>query len=340
MNNSVLPEAVRATVNLSTDNYMLTTIRLGLFVLLVAVANAACAETGAACPSGAEKQTPEMIQAGLRNARDRGFLWRISKNGRTSYLYGTIHVGKLDWTFPGPGVMQAIRAADTMALELDDLDADIQERMAKGVTALRKTVLPGMLEKRLRQQADILCVPYYSIAKLSPEVQIEVLTLMVGRKDGLDASYAVDAVLAGIGHGANKHMVSLETPELQLGLLQMKSPQETISFVQDGLDEMETGRAHALLVRIARDWADADYTEMSHFNEWCGCLNTEIEREMMTRTLDERNPNLADHIDALHEGGKQVFAAVGSLHMFGPIGLPALMAKRGYRVERVDFKQQ
>jgi uncharacterized protein YbaP (TraB family) len=127
---------------------------------------------------------------------------------------------------------------------------------------------------------------------------------------------------------------------LQLGLLQMKSPQETISFVQDGLDEMETGRAHALLIRIARVWANADYAGMSHFNEWCDCLNTEIEREMMTRTLDERNPGLAERIDALHGSGKQVFAAVGSLHMFGPIGLPALMAKRGYRVERVDLKPQ
>ncbi len=77
---------------------------------------------------------------------------------------------------------------------------------------------------------------------------------------------------------------------------------------------------------------------MEHFNEWCECLNTEIERAMMKRLLDDRNPDLAEHIDALHESGKQVFAAVGSLHMFGAVGLPVLMAKRGYRVERVDFK--
>jgi len=76
---------------------------------------------------------------------------------------------------------------------------------------------------------------------------------------------------------------------------------------------------------------------MARFNEWCDCLNTGIEREMMRRLLDGRNPGLADRIDALHRGGRQVFAAVGSLHMFGPLGLPALMEKRGYRVERVGF---
>jgi uncharacterized protein YbaP (TraB family) len=32
-----------------------------------------------------------------------------------------------------------------------------------------------------------------------------------------------------------------------------------------------------------------------------------------------------------------VFAAVGSLHMTGPKGLPRLLGQRGYTVERVKF---
>ncbi len=55
----------------------------------------------------------------------------------------------------------------------------------------------------------------------------------------------------------------------------------------------------------------------------------------MRRLLDARNPALATRIDALHRSGKRVFAAVGSLHMTGARGLPALMVQRGYRVERV-----
>ena len=55
----------------------------------------------------------------------------------------------------------------------------------------------------------------------------------------------------------------------------------------------------------------------------------------MTRLVDARNPALAADIDALHTSGKRLFAAVGSLHMVGPGGLPARLAKRGYRVERI-----
>ena len=315
---------------------MFKIIRLALLILLFAAAFPAFS-AAASCPPAMERATPEIIQAAARNARDHGFLWRISKDGRTSYLYGTIHVAKFAWSFPGPSVSQALRATDTLALELDMLDADTQGRMVKGMAALRSTPLPGSLQKRMRHQAEAACVPYDSIASLSPELQVTTLTMMAGRGAGLEAEYAIDAVLAQTGRDEKKHVVSLEAPEMQLSLLQMKNSQETIAFVEDSLAELETGRSLKMLNRIAKIWADADYSEMARFDEWCECLNTETEREVMKRALDDRNPALAEHIDALHQSSKQVFAAVGSLHMFGASGLPALMAKRGYQVERVNL---
>jgi len=319
---------------------VLNKIRIGLFVALFAGANLVFAEVTKSCPPAAIQPTPETIQAAMRSASDHGFLWRISKDSHTSYLYGTIHVAKFDWMFPGPVVNQALRASDTIALELDMLDPDIQVQLSKGIAQFPETALPEALSKRMRQQADAVCVPYNSITNFAPVFQIDTLTLMVGSWDGLYAAYGIDSVLAGIGHSAKKTVVSLETPQLQLQLLQMKDSQETISLVQDSLDELESGRAHIFLNRIAKIWEKADYDEMSHFNEWCECLDTVIEREMMRRLLDDRNPNLAERIDAIHKSGKTVFAAVGSLHMFGPIGLPALMQKHGYRVERVDLQSK
>lgn len=317
---------------------MLNTARKGLFVLLAAIAFPGYA-ADAACPPAVEKLTPEAMQAAQRNAIDHGYLWRITKDGRTSFLYGTIHVAKPEWMFPGPKVTQALQATDTVALELDVADADMQSRMAKDMMGLHGTALPEPLKKRMQQQAKALCVPYEALAPLPPELQVAMLGMMVGRWEGLDAAYAIDDVLAEIGHSANKNMVSLETPELQLQTLMMKTPQETIAYVQDSLDELESSRSRVLLKRLASAWINADYAEMEHFNEWCECTNTATERDVMKRMLDDRAVPLADHIDALHKSGKRVFAAVGSLHMFGPVGLPALMAKRGYQVERIDLKK-
>ena len=101
---------------------------------------------------------------------------------------------------------------------------------------------------------------------------------------------------------------------------------------------MESGRASPTIKRIAQVWADGDLDTLTRYESWCDCLKTPADRKAMARLIDARNPALADAIAALHASGKQVFAAVGSLHMIGPRGLPALLARRGYRVERIDAR--
>lgn len=316
-----------------------SSIKHGLcMAVLLAFTIALDAEAKESCPPPVADPTPQQVNAAGQNARDHGFLWRISKGGHTSYLYGTMHIAKFEWVFPGREVTQALRATDTIALEIDPLDPDMKSRMDNGMKALRNTALPEPLAQRLRNLADTVCVPYAAVSGLAPELQLATLSMFLGREEGLEPSYAIDAILAAVGHGANKNVISLETPESQLKVLQMDTPQETISFVQSSLDEMDKGKGATLTARIGKAWGNSDHAEMSRYEEWCDCLNTDVERKTMRRLLDERNPNLADRIDALHKTGKKVFAAVGSLHMFGPFGLPLLMEKRGYKVARVDLK--
>lgn len=310
-------------------------IRIYLLWLVALMASPSYAIDQARCPPAIEKPTSEAMQFAMQNARDHGFLWRISKDGHTSFLYGTMHIAKLEWGFPGPDIMEALRATDTLALELDIFDPDIQKRMAEGFAKLHSIALPDRLAKRIRRQADILCVPFDSIAKLPPEIQLMSLELFVGRWDGLDPSYAIDGILSAIGHGAKKTVISLETPESQIKIIKMHNLKETKAIVDIELSDLETERARTMVNRISRSWANSDYADLERFKEWCACLDTNIERDLMKRVLDDRNPNLASRIDALHLGGKRVFAAVGSLHMFGPMGLPALMAQRGYLVEQL-----
>jgi len=160
---------------------------------------------------------------------------------------------------------------------------------------------------------------------------------MKARLDGLESAYAIDAVLSGIGHGAHKEVISLETPESQIATLKQDDADAAIRYMETSLEEMESGKDREQLRRIAKIWDESDSTELAHYEQWCDCVNTPEQRKFMHKLLDERNPALADKIDAQHRSGKTVFAAVGSLHMFGDTGLPALMEKRGYRVEQLRF---
>ena len=315
-----------------------TAIRLaaGLVGALVLGSSAAGASPPASgCPPTAQQPSPDAVQTGLRNARDRGFLWRLVKDGRSSYLYGTVHVAKLDWVFPGPKTMQALNASDTVALELDLLDPALQRRMANAIAARRDPALPAALTQRLQRQAQIECIAPEMLAGLGPILQIATLSSLVGRRDGIDPAYGIDMFIAGLAHAAKKNTVSLETPELQLDTLTNDPDTPLDALVESGLDELESGRARPLLNRLVRIWADADDAELARYESWCDCLKTDADRRAMRRMLDDRNPALAAGIDALHAGGQQVFAAVGSLHMIGPKGLPALLAERGYRIERI-----
>ena len=68
------------------------------------------------CPPALQTPSAEQIQQAQRNIRNRGYLWKISKDNRSSYLYGTIHLGRFEWIFPGPNLRAALQAVDVLAL--------------------------------------------------------------------------------------------------------------------------------------------------------------------------------------------------------------------------------
>ena len=293
--------------------------------------------TASLCPPAAEPLTADRLTAGMSSAKDHGFIWRLSKDGRVSYLYGTIHAARPEWMFPGPTLVSALRESDTLALELDVLDPDVQRRLVESIVAHRSEPLPAALVRRIDRQIKAQCVDAVAFATFAPEFQVASLSVMAARRDGLDPANAIDLVLAAVARQLGKPVASLETPELQIQALLMPTQAETIEFVKSGLDDLESGRIRPMLKRMAKVWTDGDYAELSRYERWCDCMNTAAERAAMKRLLDDRNPAIAAAIDNLHSSGQRVFAAVGSLHMIGPNGLPALLRKRGYKVEQGDF---
>jgi uncharacterized protein YbaP (TraB family) len=310
-----------------------------LLALAVAVPLQGFAQTGpkTSCPPEPTPLAADRVAAGMRDARDRGFLWRIARDGRTSHLYGTIHAARAEWMFPGPRTAAALAASDTLALELDLLDADVQARLASALRASGAKALPSSLAARLERRLVAECMDPATWRALAPELQVASLAVMAARREGLDPSYAVDLVLALVARDLGKKTVSLETPETQISALLMPTAPATVELVSSSLDELESGRARPLLLRLATAWSSSDVAELERYERWCNCLNTAAERAAMKRILDDRNPALAAAIDALHAGGESVFAATGSLHMVGPNGLPALLRRLGYTVEAVRF---
>lgn len=313
---------------------MIRTLWRRLALALLAITGAAQAQQ-ASCPPVAQLPSAEQIQSFQARPRDRGFLWRVQRDGHASYLYGTIHLGRVAWMFPGPQVQQALRASDTLALEIDVSDP---AALTQAMAAIPKAgALPAPLRDRLARQVRAACLPADVLAEQHPVMQLTTLSMMAARWDGLDPSFGQELALAGYARAARVPLIALETPQRQVEALIPRDAAESDRLVARGLEQLEQGLARRVMARMATAWERGDLATLEDYERWCECSATEDERAMLARLNDARNPAMAERIAALHGQGKRVFAAVGALHMTGPQGLPRLLRERGFTVERVAF---
>jgi uncharacterized protein YbaP (TraB family) len=296
-------------------------------------ADTASASAAAVCPPALQAPTPEQIQAAQRDARDRGFLWRISKAGRSSYLFGTLHVGKLSWIFAGPQLREAIARTDTLALELDVTDPALMQNPPAAVTA--PMAISAAMRARLSRQMAVACVPEPAMQRLNPLMQAVTLTVLSARWEGLDAGFAQEVILASAARVQRREIISLETIESQMAVLLPSDPAEAQRMLDQALEQLEHGRTRPLLRRLADAWADGRLRDLEDYAQWCECADNAEDRAFLRRLNDDRNAPMAERIDMLHGEGKRLLVAVGALHMTGENGLPRLMAARGYTVQRL-----
>ncbi|MGJ7545535.1 TraB/GumN family protein [Variovorax sp. LT1R16] len=304
-------------------------------LLVFGIAGAAlAADAPAVCVPAATASWDE-VQNASKQAQDRGFLWRLEKGGHTSWLYGTLHVGKPAWVHPGKKVGTALRQSEVIALELDLSDpATLAVFAAPLDAAAVARILTPDRQRRLDRQIAIACLPADALARLRPILQASTLAGLAVRHQGLFAEWGSEHFLGLHARSQAKPIVALEDARTQLRALAGDSEADEIAQVDEMLDELESGQASALGAELAEVWASSDWQKLSDYRRWCDCVKTPADERALKRLLDDRNPGLADGIARLHDQGRRLFAAVGALHMVGPKGLPAVLAARGFRVTR------
>jgi hypothetical protein len=140
--------------------------------------------------------------------------------------------------------------------------------------------------------------------------------------------------LAQIAQRTGKPIVQLETLEQQLALLAPKSQADFDAAFQLTLTEFESGKMQSDLAELNQAWRESAWQTFVKLEQGM----TSSQPEFAQRLLDQRNVQMAQKIDALHQEGKRVFVAVGALHMAGKAALPKLMQERGYSVSTVPLR--
>lgn len=317
-----------------------TRMRRLLYGLLAAAgigtAGAQTRPPAGACPPVASAPSAAALQAAQEAAVDRGFLWRITKDGISSHLFGTLHLGRLEWAVPGPRLREALNEAAVIALELDLTDSNTLQQLQAGMaTPPGEPPLPAALQQQLARETAAACLPAGALDAQHPVLRAVTLSVLAARWDGLDAGFSQEAVIAGYAQGMNLPIVALERVATQLDALLPKTPAERQRSLEQALNQLQSGATRRSVRRLSQAWADSRLDQLEGYERWCECITSDADRQMLRRLNDDRNPGLADAITRLHAQGRPVLAAVGAMHMIGAQALPRLLAERGFTVERL-----
>ena len=299
-----------------------------LFVLLAAAA--ACRGESDAKPAPQQAQKDPWSQQVKKDPLPRPLLWSIEKDGKTSYAFGTFHMG-VDPTTRLPDIVwKKLEAEPAFAMETDlsdkSLAKDVMER-DDGKTL--HDDLGDAYWKKL--EAALTPAVASRINAMRPTIAATMLSMR-----GLPPTAPMDGVLFAHAQSGKKQLVYLEPAQVQVKALLHWMDARALEEMLDDLpygDQMQKDMLSAYLAgddgKILKI-SDAEKVEWKKF----GRSDAEYD-QMMDEMLFHRNASWIDQIEKLHAQGG-VFIAVGAMHLIGPKSVLELLKAKGYKVTRLS----
>jgi uncharacterized protein len=258
---------------------------------------------------------------------DKPLFWKLEKDGITSYVLGTMHIG-VDARLRLPDIVwQKLDESKIFAMETDLSGAAKLDVIRKDGTTLRDE-LGDEYWKKLEEAIGVQEAE--RLNQLKPMIPATLLSLR-----GLPETPPMDGVLHGRAINQKKKIVFLEALEHQSAMLEKWM---TARALKDMLDDLAGGEQRAkdmLAAYLAGDDAKIIAISDEEKARWVkkGRAAKEYD-EQMEDLLYRRNASWIEPIEKLHaEGGG--FIAVGAMHAIGPRSILELLDKKGYKITRI-----
>lgn len=255
------------------------------------------------------------------------FMWKAEKDGKTTYLLGTMHMGIDPETRLPQIVWDKLDAAKTFAMEADLSDPKLGAAILREKGTLRDDLGDeywAKLEKAVGPQTAA------SMERLTPMGAAAMMSL----KD-LPKTAPMDGVLLGRAQNQKKQIVYLELGSLQAEILAKHMGVKALKMM---IDTYEKGAAQAKGMLDAYAAGDPDailkVTEDQKVDALKHGFSQKEYDEQMEDILYKRNASWIPAIEKMHTEGDG-FIAVGALHLIGPKSVLELLEKKGYKITRV-----
>ena len=281
--------------------------------------------------------TGASIRALANGASHPLFLWRFQANGGTVFLAGSIHVMK-ESLYPLPEQFEtAFEMSDRIAVEVNTVNAPQEELQRMTLqyallppgTTISRVLSPGTFAKLSTFLAGEQ-IPIENVERLRPAILSTQLAVTRLIELGYLPKYGLETYF--ISKVGPRPVLELETIGDQFDVLTSPPASVQEEMIVETLEQMPT--MEPLIASMLTAWFGGDDGEfMRLFELQSG--ETDGYRKFMHRILDERNLTMAERISGYLASGGTTFVLVGSAHLAGRAGIPAILASRGYAGHRV-----
>ncbi len=326
------------------------------FLIVVLLCAAVPNESGAAC-AGRDlfpiiaAQEPEAFAA-IETARAaapfaQGTLFRLSRDGETSYVFGTVHLNDPRGTTFRPSVVVALEGSKTLVLESVETGARLAQAMQDDPWPLRAALLArkdqragALVDQEDFRKLEALVAHAGLKAAAADELKPAVLALLLDlpacARGGKTHPYG-DEALGNMARAAGLEVVGLETMVEQLDSLDGLSPPverelliATLRQAAHAEDVVET-----TLARYANQDIGGLLAWMKSPALIPGVAFAATPPAFLDRLIARRNRRMLHRALPLAEKGG-AFIAVGAAHLPGENGLLRLFEREGFKVESVE----
>lgn len=259
-------------------------------------------------------------------------LWTVHGKKSTVYLFGSVHLLPPSLSWRDARIDKTIRSADVFVFETA-LDSDAAKRYFAQNGSLPagqslNAMLPGASKDDLAADMASVRLDEQKFDGRRPWVVAIVLETVRATEMGASPTSGVDFTIISEAEARGKPIRYLETFEQQMALLAPSDPKLELATFEAFLKDFRSeGREFPEIVKA---WSAGDQEKLARLTTESMASDPATKK----RLVDDRNEAwLAPITHMLDEEQGTVLVTVGALHMVGPLGLPALLRARGYRVD-------
>ncbi|WP_373491078.1 TraB/GumN family protein [Parasphingorhabdus sp.] len=267
-------------------------------------------------------------------------LWKVTgtQPGQvgTAYMFGTIHILPDDVEWRTPVLEAAIADSDKLVIEVLGLDdpqnaAKIFSRLAvsPGQEKLDTRIDPS-LHADLDRIIDSANISERTLNRMESWAAALSLASAQTQSLGLDSSGGVEKKLTDQFAKAGKPIEALETIELQLGYFDKLPEAQQRQMLTSVIEESSNSQQE--FEQLFNAWITGDIEHIVTLTD-SGILTDPKTREYL---LVRRNADWAEQLDKRLQNPGTSLIAVGTAHLAGPDAVQATLAKRGYKVEKIQ----